>query len=111
MLVRKILKRLDPKKQFFKGIFTKTHCHKVAKGTYFKDLRIFMNKSLKEMVLVDRSVYSFACQMDNGICLLPWVSDPNDVELLYLKKFLIELSFCDDVRKEIRKQIGISEIA
>ena len=65
-----------------------------------------MNKSPKEMVLVDKSVYSFACQMDNGICLMPWVNDPNDAELLYLKKFLIELSFCDDVRKEIRNQIN-----
>lgn len=95
---------------YFKGVFPKFYCKKVAKGIYIKDLRIFSNKSLKEMVLVDKSVYSFACQMDNGICIMPWVDDPDDCELLYLKKYLIELSFCDDVRLENRKEIGISLI-
>ena len=32
----------------------------VGENYYVKDLRIFQNRSLKDLVLIDNSVYSFA---------------------------------------------------
>ena len=40
-----------------------------------KDLRIIANRSLKDMVIVDNAVYSFAFQLDNGIPIVPFYSD------------------------------------
>ena len=62
------------------------------------------------MILIDHSVYSFAFQIENGICLLPWKGDPNDCELMHLTKYLIKMSHQTDVRKEIKKRFGFDEI-
>ena len=40
-----------------------------------KDLQIIANRSLKDMVIVDNAVYSFAFQLDNGIPIVPFYSD------------------------------------
>ena len=37
------------------------------KGVYVKDLRIIRDRQLKDIVIVDNSITSFAFNMDNGI--------------------------------------------
>ena len=36
------------------------HCVQTPEGYYVKDLRVITNVEMKDMVLVDNSVYSFA---------------------------------------------------
>jgi CTD small phosphatase-like protein 2 len=63
-----------------------------------KDLRIIRNRELKDMVIVDNSVYSFAYQIDNGIPIIPFYHEQTDEEMLHLIFYLDCLSTCEDVR-------------
>lgn len=56
------------------------------------------NRDLKDMVIVDNSVYSFAFQIDNGIPIIPFYKDPNDEEMLHLIYYLNCLAGVEDVR-------------
>jgi CTD small phosphatase-like protein 2 len=43
------------------------HCYLTPENYYVKDLRVIANRELKDMVLVDNSVFSFAYQLENGV--------------------------------------------
>ena len=76
---------------------------RTADGEYIKDLRIFRNVSLKDMLLVDNAVYSFGAQLANGIPIPSFKEDPDDVEFLHLIKYLDKCAACDDVREMNRR--------
>lgn len=65
---------------------------------YVKDLKIFQNRSLSDIVLVDNSIYSFAFQLDNGIPIIPFYEEPTDQEITHLMFYLNALKEADDVR-------------
>jgi CTD small phosphatase-like protein 2 len=67
-------------------------------GLYLKDLRIFKNWALTDLLLVDNAAYSFANQIDNGIPIISYIDDRNDIELAKLANYLPCLSSADDVR-------------
>lgn len=70
-----------------------------SEGYYVKDLRIFAEKDLSEIVIVDNSVYSFAFQIDNGIPIIPFYNDKSDEEMLHLVYYLNCLAGVSDVRE------------
>jgi NLI interacting factor-like phosphatase len=51
-------------------------------------LRIFANRTLDEVVLIDNSVYSFAFQIENGVPIIPFYDDPSDDELYHLITYM-----------------------
>lgn len=53
---------------------------------------------MKDLVIVDNSVYSFAYQIDNGIPIIPFYNDKNDEEMLHLIYYLSCLANAEDVR-------------
>lgn len=55
-----VLDFLDPQKKYIHHRFFRDHCVMTPQGVYIKDLRIFADRSLHEMVLVDNAAYSFA---------------------------------------------------
>ena len=65
-------------------------------------MRIIGNRELKDLVIVDNSVYSFAFQIDNGIPIIPFYNDPADEEMLHLIYYLSCLSAAEDVRQQNR---------
>jgi CTD small phosphatase-like protein 2 len=67
-------------------------------GYYVKDLRIFKDWDLKDIVLVDNSVFSFAFQIENGIPIIPYYNNPADEEMLHLIFFLNCLAQVEDIR-------------
>ena len=67
-------------------------------GVYIKDLRIFANRNLKDMVIIDNAAYSFAYQLDNGVPIVSWHDDPNDKELFNLMDYVKALAAVDDIR-------------
>jgi CTD small phosphatase-like protein 2 len=71
-------------------------------GFYVKDLRVIRNRNLRDMVLVDNSVYSFGYQVDNGIPIISFYNDPEDEELLHLTFYMKCLVECNDVRLQNR---------
>ncbi len=50
-------------------------------GYYIKDLRIFGNRELKDIIIIDNNATCFAYQIDNGIPIVPFYDDENDEEL------------------------------
>eukprot|EP00353_Schmidingerella_taraikaensis_P008644 CAMPEP_0185577010 /NCGR_PEP_ID=MMETSP0434-20130131/7809_1 /TAXON_ID=626734 ORGANISM="Favella taraikaensis, Strain Fe Narragansett Bay" /NCGR_SAMPLE_ID=MMETSP0434 /ASSEMBLY_ACC=CAM_ASM_000379 /LENGTH=65 /DNA_ID=CAMNT_0028194447 /DNA_START=356 /DNA_END=553 /DNA_ORIENTATION=- len=60
------------------------HCFQTEEGIFIKDLRVIKNRDLKDVILVDNSVYSFGFQLDNGVPIIPYFNDPTDQELVYL---------------------------
>lgn len=57
-----------------------------------------LNVDLRDVVIVDNAVYSFAFQLDNGIPIVSWFDNENDKELSNLIGYLSYLSKVDDVR-------------
>ena len=64
-----------------------------------KDLGIIKEEqfNLKDIVIVDNSVYSFAYQIDNGIPIIPFYRDKTDEEMLHLVYYLNCLATCENV--------------
>jgi CTD small phosphatase-like protein 2 len=75
------------------------HCFLTPENYYVKDLRIIGNRPMKDIVLVDNSVYSFAYQLSNGVPIVPFYRQPpQDEEMLHLIYYLTCLAQVDDVR-------------
>jgi CTD small phosphatase-like protein 2 len=45
---------------------------------YIKDLSVFWDFDLNNIVIVDNAVYSFINQLDNGIPIIPFWFDKDD---------------------------------
>ena len=55
-----ILDFIDPDNEYFQYRLYRDSCFRTREGYYVKDLRIIKNRKLKDMVIVDNSVVSFA---------------------------------------------------
>ena len=71
---------------------------------------MIQNRSLKDVVLVDNSVYSFAYQVDNGIPIISFYDDPRDEELLHLTYYIKCLVDCADVRVQNRQAFELHKL-
>ena len=78
-------------------------------GLYVKDLRVFKDRDLKDIVLVDNSIVSFAFNFDNGVPISPFLWQKNDEELLYMVSYLEEVYSYHDIREHIRKTFKLKE--
>ena len=89
---------LDPEKKYFSGILSRNHCMLTKNGFFIKDLRLIENRQIKNVVLLDNYVHSFAFNIENGIPILEWKNEQDDDELLHMLGYLKEVSACDDTR-------------
>lgn len=72
---------------------------------YVKDLRIFKNVKMEQMIIIDNSVLSFAFQLENGIPILPFYDNPEDIELKFLTNYLSNIYTVKDLRVENNRSI------
>lgn len=79
-------------------------------GFFIKDLRMIDNRELKDVVILDNYVHSFAFNVDNGIPILEWRNDPKDDEFLHMIEYFKTLATCDDTRKFNREHLKLHEI-
>ena len=93
-----VLDYLDPTGELIHHRFFRDNCINMN-GIYIKDLRIFANRKLSEMVIIDNAAYSFAYQIDNGIPIISWHDDKEDKELLNLIDYLQSLVEIEDIRE------------
>lgn len=68
-------------------------------GNHIKDLRIFKNREIRDIVIVDNAIYSFSHQLFNGIPIISWFDNRQDEELKNLKYYLKLLAHSDDIRE------------
>ena len=97
-----VLDFVDPRGEIIDFRLYRESCVVTSEGMYIKDLRIFENRDLKDVVIVDNAVYSFGFQLDNGVPIIPYYDNPHDEELLHLSYYLKCLANCDDVREQNR---------
>lgn len=98
-----VIDYLDPQKNIIKQRLFREHCMVTEQGIFIKDLRIFGDRKLENIILVDNALYSFAYQIENGVPIIPFYDNKQDKELLSLKIYLQGLSFARDFR-EINKK-------
>lgn len=72
-------------------------------GVYVKDLRIIRDRDLKNILIVDNSIISFAYHLNNGIPIKAYMRQEKDEELLYMVTFLEECFSYADFRSHIKK--------
>jgi len=65
---------------------------------YVKDLSIISDRDLKDVVIVDNSIVSFAYNLSNGIPIASFTGQQKDEELLFMVSFLEEIYSVVDVR-------------
>lgn len=82
---------LDPERKYVHHRLFREHCVVSHDGLYVKDLRIFKGRSLTNIILVDNAGYSFGYQIDNGIPIIPFYKNKEDVELKNLIPYLKSL--------------------
>ncbi|KDP21199.1 hypothetical protein JCGZ_21670 [Jatropha curcas] len=74
-------------------------------GSYMKDLTV-LGVDLAKVAIIDNSPQVFRLQVNNGIPIKSWFSDPSDCALISLLPFLETLVDADDVRPIIAKRFG-----
>ena len=94
-----IVDYLDPTGELIQHRFYRNTCVKTESGEYIKDLRVFKNVDIKNILLVDNAVYSFGLQLSNGIPIASFKEDPQDREFIYLIPHLDACAEHDDVRE------------
>lgn len=101
-----VLDYLDSDREIIHHRFYRQHCV-FMDGIYIKDLRIFANRKIKDMIIVDNFAHSFAYQLDNGIPIISWVDYEHDKELQGLIYYLKKLVQVDDIRETNKKVFSL----
>ena len=96
---KKVLDYLDPLNNLIKHRLFRESCCMTTGGMYTKDLRIFADRSLDQMVLIDNAAYSYAWQVDNGVPIIPYYENKADRELEALGVYLKGMIGHKDVRE------------
>ena len=68
-----------------------------------------MDRKIQNMVIVDNSIVSFYCNLNNGIYIPSFKGNPLDNELYFIEEFLMKIKDTQDVRTEIKDKFKIEE--
>jgi len=98
---------IDPENKYLKKVICRQNCIQTPQGFLVKDLRIFADREVNEILIVDDNVLSFAFQLANGIPILPFNGEEEDDELNYLMEYLNEIYEEKDLIKVNREKIGL----
>ena len=107
-----VINYLDPEQKIFEFRLYRNNCvlcNVNEMKFYVKDLGILDEFcDLKDVVLIDNSVLSFAYHLDNGIPISPFYDSKIDCELLDISNFLYKYAGEDDIRTKLREVYQLS---
>ena len=107
-----VLDFMDPKKKYFKYRLYRNNCSLIdidGAKFYVKDLDILNEYyDLKDIVIVDNSVLSFAYHLQNGIPIVPYYDEDKDGSLYVVGLYLIHIFPEEDLREANKKQINLN---
>lgn len=94
-----VTKFLDPEQKIFSKKLYREHCFIIQDRFYVKDLSIFQDVVLSNIIIVDNSLYSFMNHLSNGILVNSFYGDKTDQELQRVMNYLIGyLVTANDIR-------------
>ena len=109
-----VLNYLDPDKKYFEYRLYRCHCVLCVMSEmkfYIKDLKILEdNYDLKDVVIIDNSVLSFAYHLDNGIPISPFYDSKEDTELLEIADFLVKYADENDIRDKLKEKYKLNQL-
>ena len=111
-----VLNFIDPNNDYFQYRLYRSHCiySKVKDDDkiklYIKDLSIFKNVDLKDMVIIDNSILSYAYHLNNGIPIVPYYKGEKDYELMFLAGYLSSIRKWKDLREANKKYIKLEHL-
>lgn len=105
-----ILDYIEKDKKYFSKRFYRDSCIFVEPGLYIKDLRIFKNYPIKDIIIVDNSLFSFANQINNGILVTSFYDDENDDFLECLMDYLDNIRNLNDIREANKESFNFDNI-
>ena len=108
-----VLNYLDPNKKYFEYRLYRCHCvlcNIDDMKFYIKDLKILEdNYDLKDVVIIDNSLLSFAYHLDNGIPISPFYESKVDTELLDIADFLVKYANENDIRDKLKEVYKLNQ--
>ena len=99
-----VISFLDPENKLNKYRLYKNNCINFNDSFIVKDLRILKGVDLKNVILLDNSMYSFASQLKNGILINSFYYDKNDNELFNVLGYLINFILPAEDIREVNEQ-------
>jgi len=98
-----VISFLDPENKLIKFRLYRNNCINFNDSFFVKDLRIF-GVDLKNIILIDNSMYSFAAQLLNGILINSFYNDKNDTELYNVMAYLINYILPEEDIRKVNEQ-------
>ena len=99
-----VISFLDPENKLIKYRLYRNNCISFNDAFTVKDLRILKGVDLKNIILIDNSMYSFAAQLKNGVLINSFYYDKNDTELYNVLGYLINFILPADDIREVNEQ-------
>ena len=99
-----VISFLDPDNKLIKYRLYRNNCISFNDSFAIKDLRIFKGVDLKNVILLDNSMYSFAAQLKNGILINSFYYDKNDNELYNVLRYLLDYILPAEDIREVNEQ-------
>lgn len=106
-----VMDYFNKKKTVILDLLSGEDCLVAKSNRYIKDLRIVENRGLKDMVLVDNFITSFALQLSNGVPISEFRGSKKDRELIHLGYYLARLSHLQDVRSYNTQHLKLEDLA
>lgn len=97
--------KIDPDRKFFHFVIPRKHCIKVE-DFYIKPLQI-LNRNPNRVIIVDNSDICFCKDLDNGVPIVSFFDNKDDLELLMLLGYLEQLENVTDVREFNKKHFKL----
>ena len=110
-----VLDFMDPEKKYLNHRLYRSNClYCNVKNDnikfYVKDLNILEGINLKDVVIVDNSLLSYAFQLNNGIPIMPYYNNKKDFELMLLAGYLNAIYEFDDLREANKQFIRLDNL-
>jgi CTD small phosphatase-like protein 2 len=109
-----VLDYLDKENKYFKYRLYRSHCIQCDVDGfkfYVKDLdTLDKYYNLKDIVIIDNSILSFAYHLYNGIPIIPFINQPNDTELMFTAHYLVSIANYDDLSLENKKHLNLDNL-
>lgn len=77
---------------------------------YIKDLKIFKNRNIKDMIIIDNSLIALYPNINNGILIKSYYGDKNDQEFKNLLPFLLEIKDCPNVWDQLSHKFSLNKM-